>query len=378
MKKIIFYIFGIIFLLQTCVEPFNPEIDDYDNLLVVDGLISNKPGPYTIKLSKTSSLDFPDFLYETGAQVIISDDQGNSEILSEPTAGVYITAEGGLQGIIGRKYKLYIKTYDDKEYETDFVELIEPIEIESVYGNVDFQQTDETGIYHEGYQFFTETELNIVETTNFLWEIIETYEYNAEFIIEEYYDVAEQRFKPQSNPYELYTCYRTRKINDIFVLKINNTDLIQSPLNFVSADTKKLSIKYSLLVNQYHIDNNSYTYWNNLKKILAQGNSFYNIQPFQVAGNIKSLNKEDEAVLGYFTVGGVTQIRIFVDPIQATNYYTWCVPNKDRYDIIAGFGSGTKVYATRDENGVMGLIGGSCVDCRLLGGVLEEPDYWNE
>jgi hypothetical protein len=344
---------------------------------VVDGLISNNPGPYTIKISRTSSTDRPEFLYETGAMVRISDDSGNSEVLYENTAGVYQTSETGIQGVVGKKYKLYIKTSDNQEYETDYIELLSPIPIDSVYASPEYKQTEELGIFHKGLQFYVSTHSNLNRESFLLWEPIETYEYNAEYIIEEYYNVEEHGFQSYPNPYQYFTCYRTSTIrNNIFILAAENSNFA-IPLHFVSADTKKLSIKYSIFVNQYSIDFNTYEYWNNLKKILTQGTSLYNIQPFKVQGNIKNSHDNNEPVLGYFTVGGHSGKRIFVDPVQPDYYSSWCEPNVDRYGTISAYGSHVKLYATRNEEGQMGLIGGSCIDCRESGGVLERPDFWD-
>lgn len=58
---------GIIILIlplmvsNACRDEFMPDVDKYDNLLVVDGMITNEPGPYKIKISRTSNVNKPDF-----------------------------------------------------------------------------------------------------------------------------------------------------------------------------------------------------------------------------------------------------------------------------------------------------------------------------
>jgi len=379
--KLLFILFipGLL-LYSSCIEPYNPDINDYLDLLVVDASITNDQGPYTVKLSRTSDINKPEVINEPDAVVIISDDNGNSETLKQKSAGVYQTSESGIQGIIGRKYKLYIKTKDNQEYETAYTELSSPLEIDSLYGIFDIQQTGESFLNHEGYQFYIKTHTISDKTSYLFWEPIETYEYQAEFPIEEYYDVRKREFKPYPNPYEFFTCYQTLAIKDILYLKINGVNNnITHPLFFASADAnKKLSIKYSLQVNQYNVNEENYNYRKNLKNILSQGNTLYNIQPFQISGNIKNITNTKEPVLGYFTVAGVTHKRIFVLPIQTSNYYDWCIPNSRRYGNIIAYGSKSTEYATRDQNGVMGTIGGSCIDCRLKGGTQQRPEYWNE
>ena len=372
-------ILTILLLFTTCIEPFDPKIDDFDDILVIDGFLSNQTGPYTIKLSRTSSIRIPVFRSETGAQVIISDDLGNSEILNETSSGIYETSGNEIQGIIGRKYKLYIKTKDKNEYESDFVELPESVEIDTVYGVVDFQVSDDTGDLKKGYQFFTETQPNTNEYVNFLWEIIETYEYNAEYQIEEVYDTTLNSFVTCPNPQEFYKCWKTSRINNIFILKVNNgNNNIVSSLNFTTAESKKLLIKYSLLVNQYIINDEAYNYWSDLKKIMVQGNSLYNTQPFQVESNIKDINQENGPVIGYFTVAGVSQKRIFVDPMIPANLILNCHPSTSTYQTIVRWGSHSVQYAAVSHGGEMGVVSKSCVFCTAQGGVQEKPDYWDD
>lgn len=376
MNKFIYILFFILILFSECVEPFDASIDKYENLLVVDGMITNDSGPYSVKLSRSTTTNNTGFIYVPDATIIISDDKGNSEQLTEIRAGQYTTGESGIQGVINNSYKIYIKTADGNEYESEFQELLPSANIDSLYGLVDFQTTDDTGILHEGYQFFVETQTQTEETSYFLWIPIETYKYHADYRIEYY--IYNNEVLEFPNPDSLYTCWRTNTIQNVYTLKTEaNTGYIQSPLHFVSADTEKLSEGYSLLVKQLSIDYEAYQYFDNIKKILSQGESLYNIQPFQIIGNIKNINNPEEAVLGFFTVAGTDEKRIFTDIIQPTYYpYSHCVPNVLRWGNSVAYGSVETVYGVTNDDGVVGALGGSCIDCTANGGTTERPDYW--
>src|SRR5689334_14703983 len=103
----------LLFLVSDgCVDQLDvPVLIDQHNL-VVDGSISDQPGPYTVKLFLSSSLnqnvDRP--VYVSGASVQIKDDLGTTEQLTETTDGIYKTAENGMQGVVGRKYQVLITT----------------------------------------------------------------------------------------------------------------------------------------------------------------------------------------------------------------------------------------------------------------------------
>ena len=117
MKQYIFKIFSWLILtvvFSSCQKVINIDLNSAAPQLVVEGNISDQPGPYTVKLSQT--VNFSDdnvFPAASGAQVIVSDNAGNSETLSEITPGNYTTSV--LQGTAGRTYNMSI-TFKGKNY----------------------------------------------------------------------------------------------------------------------------------------------------------------------------------------------------------------------------------------------------------------------
>jgi hypothetical protein len=102
--------------LISCQKVINIDLNSPSPQLVVEANISDKPGPYFVRLSKTVNFDeitkIPPVL---GATVEISDSlSGTRETLIELKDGVYRT--GILKGIPGHTYRLTIKT-DDQVYE---------------------------------------------------------------------------------------------------------------------------------------------------------------------------------------------------------------------------------------------------------------------
>ena len=87
---ILLFIFFL--LVPSCIDPIDFSKGDDSKRLVVDGLITNEPGPYVVYLASTSSYNAFTTINESveGAIVILSDDQGDSETLTES----YIPADG--------------------------------------------------------------------------------------------------------------------------------------------------------------------------------------------------------------------------------------------------------------------------------------------
>ncbi|NOX47147.1 MAG: DUF4249 family protein [Chlorobi bacterium] len=91
----------MILLLVSCEERYTPELNgNYQNVLVVDGKITNGAPPYTVKLSVSSNVEDPQYIALSGYEVKIMDNVGSIEILSETEDGTYMTSESGMQGVM--------------------------------------------------------------------------------------------------------------------------------------------------------------------------------------------------------------------------------------------------------------------------------------
>lgn len=105
---------AIIFLIAlpeliSCQKVIKIDLNSPSPQLVVEANISNKPGPYYVKLSKTVNFDDITVIPAvSGAIVEISDLSGNSDTLTELKNGIYKTSR--LKGTPGQTYKLTIKT----------------------------------------------------------------------------------------------------------------------------------------------------------------------------------------------------------------------------------------------------------------------------
>ncbi len=87
---------------------------------VVDGMISDGPGPYTVNVSKSLSLDAssPTPSPVENAKIKLYDDEGNSEDLTETTPGVYMTG-GIIQGKVGHAYHIRVETSNGTVFESE-------------------------------------------------------------------------------------------------------------------------------------------------------------------------------------------------------------------------------------------------------------------
>ncbi|MCD4696581.1 MAG: DUF4249 domain-containing protein [Bacteroidales bacterium] len=372
----------MLLFLSACIDDFTPELDQYNQYLVVDGKITNKEGPVTITLSKSSPAGQASFNPLPACTVEISDDLGNVWELPESEDGVYSTSGDELTGIPGRSYSISITTPEGKDYRSDFEELIAPVAIDSVYNEIEYRE--EPGYKHDlaGYRFFVDSEIAEQGQYYFLWELESTYEYHSDYTIRWIYDGELDWFY---NPDSLYYCWITNRVNNIFtantkpltISKVNHL-----PLHFISTETRALSVRYSLLVKQYSISVQAYDFWNNVRINMEEGGSLYTSLPFQITGNVKNVNNPAEPVLGYFLVAGLDEKRIFVDRphYSVPQYYDECELSEadfERYGQMAMMDPVTwPIYAIETMGGRRAVPEKICVDCRERGGAIIKPDFW--
>jgi len=180
-----FVIVCLIPICIQCVEPFHPELenDDTESLLVVEGMVTDQPGPFRVRLTSTipvydhwSVVDH--FVPVSGALIQITDDAGNIYMLTETESGWYETEKKDLKGIPGNIYFLMVTTPDGLNYESDAVLMHEVPCIDSVY------HKESTWAYFDKDNPYEENKLDILVNTQasgngityFKWEFEETWE----------------------------------------------------------------------------------------------------------------------------------------------------------------------------------------------------------
>lgn len=366
-------------ILMGCVERFWPESDDYENLLIADGYISNEPPPYTIRLSKTTSIKTQEFNPVANAIVKIHDNNNNVEELEELSPGEYISSENGIYCQVDSKYKVSIQLQDGRLYETKYEQIILSPSIDSVYALYEEKPTTDPALNLQGYQFYIDTYKAEGRVNYYLWKLVETFKFNSDYYINWIWD--HSGFREIYNIDTLYTCWTTSNINQMFVYNVNylsKPGIKKIPLNYVSNETKRLTLRYSLLVKQYVISEDAFNYWDAVIKQNKDIGSLYDKQPFQVQGNTININDQDEVVLGYITIAGVSTKRIFVNKPDNIEFTYPICPVLTNLDKFFAFDRSNQfpLYFTRDVGGMMGLVRKKCIDCTRDGGDLEQPDFW--
>ncbi len=369
---------------SSCEEPYWPELGNkYEDLLVVEGRITNQPGPYTIRLSHSTTLLYPKYFPLSDYEVIIMDDAGHIETLTESEPGIYETEPDGIRGIVGRSYKITLNSPTGNSYTSDYERLREPMQIDTIYTTIEYHSSEFYSFGIPGYQFYVTTQMGSTDTNYIRWQLEETFQYTSDFKIYFYYD---GQLHPFANPDSLHTCWKTEPVYEIFTgttASLEQPVITDFPFHYVSFEEREFSIRYSLLINQLTLSKKGYDYWSEVKKQNTSGGELYTSLPYQIQGNVYNTEDRTKPVLGYFEVAGMDTKRIFMNrpspPIQM--YYPICELTEGDY---MEYGNMFRIFNPRewpkyvvvDENGNRAVPQKNCSDCRQKGGAIVKPDFW--
>lgn len=303
LQKIILILF--LLLTNSCVTKFIPKTSEDKEILVVEGLITDQPVTYKLKLSKSLPLGEKNTARPvTGCIVTISDDLGNVFNLIESVEGTYLTDSLLFRGILGRFYTLHINTssnstFNNLTYESYPMEMKPVPPIDSIYYEKLTFKFGNDGVTpsQEGCQVYLNTHDPANQCKFFRWEYKETWEFHL----------------PYTVPNNI--CWISN-ISD--VINIKNTSSLQEskveryPINLISNITDRLQVKYSIFVNQYSMNEDEYLYWEKLENISQQVGGLYDIIPSVVSSNVYCITDPNEKVVGYFSVSANSSKRIFI------------------------------------------------------------------
>lgn len=364
MKIKVLLISGIIMQITifSCQEIYNDSsIKAGKDMLVVQGMITNADGPYVVKLSK--AIVFNDAeqsvnseeLAVKGAEVIIRDDYGNAEILSEPKPGYYTTSAGGIKGIIGRTYTLFIRTPEENNYQSKPCLLKPAPEITSLYP----EMTEELVLVEkeDGTSSFEKT-TGVSVYADITTQPVENAFYRFDIRI-----IKQTRKITLSFPPVIIYCWKTDYIKGKQNLKalvnFSGNQLKKYPLTFLVQEKyppeSLVAFAESFYLDGrivacdvYSVSEEAFNFYTFLYEQLTAENRIFDPIPTNLTGNIFCTNDTSKLVMGIFEASSKSSRNCLI-----------------RYTV------GNSIMMYRNVDYVPDSIGTNCQEN-------ERPSFWQE
>lgn len=381
-------VFLFLLIPAACITSYTPSNVENEQALVVEGLITDQPGVYTVKISLSTSLwGSKNIVRLAGCKVWVTDDIGGKFDLAEGvTFGTYVTDPVKFTGVPGRTYILHIinlSRFGDVQYESYPTKMVPVPPVDSVFYEKRSFYQDGFGTV-EGCQIFLNANDPSGECRFYRWEYRETWE----FRLPDDYMVLNK------------TCWRSENSSGILIKNsssLENEKIARFPLLTISNPVDRLSVKYSLLVNQYSLGEDEFYYWEKIKNMTEETGGLYDVIPASISSNIYCPEDISRKVLGYFSVSAVKSKRIFIKDnfLENNMNYFNCVADTihksgsywvkydyliHRNDTVSG--EGISYWALYDYPLSVPPVkiitwNKDCADCTTRG-TIYRPDFWND
>jgi hypothetical protein len=334
---------------------------------------------HQVRISTTSYVNQREFHAEEGAKVSITDDKGNSFPLEETSPGTYHTIR--FAGVVGNSYQLSVTRANGKRYTSDPVLMRSTPAIDDVYG---VYQSDRP-VKDRGIQIYVNSKDPLEKARYFRWEYVETYVIKSPF--PSFYEwLGGNDWTTRTVP--VGVCFSTDSSSNVLIKSstgFSDGKVFAFPLRFIDADSYMLRSKYSILVRQYSLNEQSYNYWRMIRDVNETQGTIFDRQPGTVVGNIRADDPE-ESVLGYFDASAVYEKRVFLTPQQfeaagyrPPGYQSSCREKEIIYAAPAQLGSYMAQYPDYliwdAVGGVFELLPKACCACTDVGSNVV-PSFW--
>lgn len=390
-------VYGVIALLLSisCTSPYEFEEETNEDILIVDGMITNQLKKHQIRLSRSYPFE-TDPLPEKGATVEVVSSNGTTYSFIEKGDFLY-EASMAFRAIEGQEYRVLITTRDGKTITSTPMELPPTAELEEVFAQATLNELDDPGI---GIYLNAESNNN---AQLYRVEYEETYKvvaprwtpFDAVVVFEGFSTFATNVILRETQE---QVCYAFNPSNKIILRSTTNQTIDridQEEVLFLPIDSAKLIHRYSVLVRLLVEDPQAYNYFETLKELSVKSASFFNnVQPGYLAGNLYNPDNENEKVGGFFRVSAAKENRIFLNlndiypTAEEPPYFYLCsltAPTaqggRGNRDLLNAIYKGSLRYYSLNNTGEFPgggpylMVSAACGDCTVLGSN-QQPSFW--
>lgn len=299
---------GLVVLVVACVTEYQPNTVSIAPSLVIEGQITNQPGPYYVKLTRTADYSYKSLnLLETGATVTITDNLGNQETLTEQASGgTYQSSATGIQGVVGRSYKLTIQTKAGDRFESDAEVLQAAPPIQKLYYEYTVEGSAVTA-KSQGWNVYLDTKDPETPDNFYRWDWAH-YEPIEVCYTKELKDGSLTGLGCCSACWDITRCYDC--INVTSDVNINGQNISRQ---FITRVPFKSAGRYYMEVQQQAISKGAYAFWKSVKQQVTNTGGLFDAAPATVQGNVHCVSNPALMAFGFFGATGLSEQYLNVD-----------------------------------------------------------------
>jgi len=334
-----------------CTEIYIPDISTNTQALIVEGLVTNGSGPFSIKLSLATPLNsiaVGDSYMVMDAKLSIKDNENKTFELINQRNGYYITPNT-FSTKTGNSYILHIETKDGSIYESNPQQLLPAQSYDSIRGiyttksylNYSKDLTAVTGADIRMDLYKKAPTTNFVPSCRFFSTITLQYIYT-------YTETNPLTGAPITSWHWVLFGWKNFKLNSDENISeeksiTTNSSILNHSIGFMPFATSSYnfytppfpSVSYYLRVDQYTMNDDAYRFYKGANDQLAATGKIFDPITSQLYGNMKCINNPAKIVLGLFEVSSVLQhgftVRLGYKSVSVTKALVMDVPYNDEF-----------------------------------------------
>lgn len=305
---------------MSCVDRVDLSLPASELPLIIDGMITDQPGPYAVRLSRAFPVDGVGHSYNgvTGAVVAIADNTGAVDTLTEFSPGYYLTTF--LQGVVGRTYQLKVTTESGMNLESTLETMPPAGTIDSLYVDYTSRENSE-GVLEEGFNVYLDATAAAGSSLRIRWKFNGTYQVttNPSTLTTSTVDPVSGLLVtgplPCAASCECCTCWVPEK--EKAPLLANNTFLGATHVNgifirYIPITDYTFNNMYHVEITQMEVSQPVYDFYKAVEGQVDNANSLFQPPFFELKGNITPTNSSS-LVVGVFSAVALTKKSIFID-----------------------------------------------------------------
>ena len=300
-KNKLLIIFICISTLLSCVEPYDlKQENNFDDLLVVEAVLTDEFKFQSIKLSRTYSLDNVNPVIEKNAIVKVIEDGITIYEFEEDKNGIYVSKKQ-FNAKVNKKYKLELVLSSGKKYSSKTEQLSSGTK--SDFDLIASKGQDNSGDDGVFIKYVSINGGNNESSNYYRFDYSSTYKIVSPNWADEKL-VVNSTNKPSlvAKGNEIgKVCYGVDVSTKSFLRnadQFQGNDIEPFNLRFLAKNDLRIYHRYSLNVKQFLISREAFIFYKTLEELVTSDNLFSGNQPGLVIGNITSSDENNENVLG--------------------------------------------------------------------------------
>ncbi len=291
-----------------CVDPASLSISTKELPIIIQGMVTDQEGADTIKITVGYPVDGSYYprVGVAGARMIVTDDAGNRDVLTDIGLGYYVT--DSIEGKLGRTYTLRGKLRDGTEFISTPETLNPSGSIDSIYFKFVSGKNVSTGMDEDGFNVYVNSTAAPQSSLRLRWRFRGTYKVvtDPSLIV--------QVPLPCAQGCECCICYAKEYDNSPILsdTRVTGTGIISGTfVHYIPINGFTFTERYRVDVEQMEISKPVYDFYFAVKSQFQNATSLFQPPFFALTGNVETVSGSKK-LIGLFSAGAVVSRHIYI------------------------------------------------------------------